>query len=198
MEDKKIGDNKMAASRVYLALGDSMSIDDYTGVTGGGAVNQLHRWLGSKWTLDDRTVDGCCMSGVPTGARGELITLTIGGNDLLVGAERYLAEGVGSFAREHLALLRAIRGANPDACFLVGNVYAPQWPLLPEWEAGLDDANAAIAHNAAEVGARLIDIRETFRGRERELLCLEIEPNLAGATAIAGLFRDAARAAGVL
>ena len=181
--------------RVYLALGDSMSIDDYTGVDGGGAVSQFFRSLGEGWTLGDRTFDGCCMAGVPTDARGDLITLTIGGNDLLSDVERYLAEGVESFAAEHLTLLQAIRRANPAACFLVGNIYAPQSPLSPDWLAGLEDANAAIARNVAEVDARLIDIRETFRGREQELLCLEIEPNLAGATAIAELFRQGAEAA---
>jgi len=31
---------------VYLAVGDSMSIDDYTGVDGGGAASQLARKLG--------------------------------------------------------------------------------------------------------------------------------------------------------
>jgi len=184
--------------RRYLALGDSMSIDDYTGVDGGGAVNQFFRMLGPSWTLDDRTFDGCCMPGVPTDARGDLITLTVGGNDLLRNVEQYLGEGVESFAAEHLALLRAIRAHNPASCFLVGNIYGPQSPLPPEWLAGLDDANAAVARNAADVDARLIDIRETFRGREQELLVLEIEPNLDGATAIAGLFREAAEAAGIV
>ncbi|MFZ5831668.1 MAG: hypothetical protein ACOY3P_16400 [Planctomycetota bacterium] len=41
----------------YLALGDSMSIDQYTGVRGGGAVSQFHKWLGDRWLLDDRSVD---------------------------------------------------------------------------------------------------------------------------------------------
>lgn len=36
----------MIVSRVYLALGHSMSIDDYTGVAGGGAVSQFFRTLG--------------------------------------------------------------------------------------------------------------------------------------------------------
>jgi len=31
--------------RTYLALGDSMSIDLYTGVEGGGAVRQFYGWL---------------------------------------------------------------------------------------------------------------------------------------------------------
>jgi hypothetical protein len=40
----------------YLALGDSISIDDYTGVRGGGAASQLSRKLGLK--LVDLTRDG--------------------------------------------------------------------------------------------------------------------------------------------
>lgn len=116
----------------YLALGDSMSIDQYTGVKGGGAVSQFHKWLGSLWSLDDRSADMCRMRYVPTDVRGDVITLTIGGNDLLADRQRYIDEGLESFADEHLALLQALRQANPDAIFIVGNVYAPQTPLTEE------------------------------------------------------------------
>ena len=81
--------NVVHGSKTYLALGDSMSIDDYTGVRGGGAVNQFFRTLGNEWSLDDRTFDGCQMVGVPRNGRGDLITLTIGGNDLLWNRETY-------------------------------------------------------------------------------------------------------------
>jgi len=75
----------------YLALGDSMSIDKYTGVPGGGVVNQLVKRLqardGDCWDLIDRTYDGCVMAGVPiigwSQKTVELITITIGGNDIL-------------------------------------------------------------------------------------------------------------------
>jgi hypothetical protein len=50
------GDDAGVAMRVYLALGDSISIDDYTGVRGGGAVSQLARKLGVD--LVDLTRDG--------------------------------------------------------------------------------------------------------------------------------------------
>ena len=68
---------------------------------GGGAVSQFHRWLGSDWVLDDRTFDGCVMEGVPTKAKGNLITLTVGGNDLLWNREEYMSEGliIGLFMR---------------------------------------------------------------------------------------------------
>ena len=51
--------------KCYLALGDSMSIDYYTGKTGGGAVSQFYRHLGCNWELKDFTVDGCTMPIVP-------------------------------------------------------------------------------------------------------------------------------------
>ncbi len=73
---------------VYLAVGDSMSIDDYTGVDGGGAASQLARKL--RIELVDLTVDGNTTQGVladlaraPAGA--DVVTLTAGGNDLLGG-----------------------------------------------------------------------------------------------------------------
>ena len=52
----------MKTTKTYLALGDSMSIDFYTGQPGGGAVTQFYKRLcerpGDCWRLDDRTADG--------------------------------------------------------------------------------------------------------------------------------------------
>ena len=36
----------------YLALGDSMSIDDYTGVRGGGAASQLAKLIRASEFID--------------------------------------------------------------------------------------------------------------------------------------------------
>jgi hypothetical protein len=47
---------------VYLAIGDSISIDDYTGVPGGGAPSQLARKLALD--LVDLTRDGNTTQGV--------------------------------------------------------------------------------------------------------------------------------------
>lgn len=180
----------MNTPKKYLALGDSMSIDDYTGVPGGGAVNQFHRWLGEGWTLEDLTVDGCVMSGVPRSGQGDLITLTIGGNDLLWNTEQYLREGLGEFAAEHLSLLQSLRAANPESLLIVGDIYAPDAPLSELESAALGQANAMIRANCQAVGATLAEIHATFRGREPDYLCLAIEPTHAGATAIANLFRE--------
>jgi lysophospholipase L1-like esterase len=179
--------------RTYLALGDSMSIDQYTGVKGGGAVNQFYGMLGDSWKLDDRSSDMNRMRYVPTDAHGDVITMTIGGNDLIADLQRYLDDGLESFAKEHLALLQTIRENNPKAIFIVGNIYAPQ-SVLPELMLqSLDAANNAIAENVRAIGASLADIRENFRKHEHEYLCYDIEPSHQGATVIANLFLEAYR-----
>ena len=175
----------------YLALGDSMSIDDYTGVTGGGAVNQFFADLDDEWTLDDRTSDGCRMQHVATDATGDLITLTIGGNDLLWNREEYLARGLDGFAARHWELLTAIRKANQAALLIVGDIYRPDAKLTERESESLDAANRVIRSNCLRVGAQLAPIHRTFRGHEQDYLCFQIEPTLAGAKAIANLFRSA-------
>lgn len=179
--------------RTYLALGDSMSIDDYTGVEGGGAARQFFRMLGEGWVLDDRTFDGCMMAGVPRDGKGDVITLTIGGNDLLWNKEKYLAKGLDEFVVEHKSLLMSIRTANPNADFIVGDIYAPAFSLSKFENAALAAANAAIHANCQEVGAILAPIHAAFRGHEQSYLCLNIEPTLAGAGVIADLFQKASQ-----
>jgi len=183
----------MHGAKTYLALGDSMSIDDYTGVQGGGAVSQFFRTLGKNWSLDDHTFDGCQMAGVPRNGCGDLITLTIGGNDLLLNREKFLREGLDDFQREHAALLSDIRRANPAATFIVGDIYEPDIPLSDVERHGLAAANAAIRENCAQVQAIVVPIHDTFRGRSSIYLCLGIEPTLQGAAAIAKLFETAHR-----
>src|SRR5512133_1393015 len=78
----------LIAIGIYLALGDSTSIDDYTGVPGGGAPSQLARTLGVE--LVDLTRDGNTTQGVLSDlarapAAADVVTLTAGGNDLLLG-----------------------------------------------------------------------------------------------------------------
>jgi lysophospholipase L1-like esterase len=175
-----------------------MSIDLYTGVKGGGAVSQFHEWLkslGRSWILNDKAADMCRMRYVPI-EKGDLVTLTIGGNDLLADRESYLKNGLGSFAAEHLQLLTRLRSNNPAAFLIVGNIYASQTPLPPGLSHALDEANAIIAANVESVGAHLADIRQGFCGHEREYLCFDIEPSLKGAAVIAWLFKEAVIKAG--
>ena len=175
----------------YLALGDSMSIDLYTGKAGGGAVSQFYESLGPDWQLVDHTVDGCMMPEVPTDIRANIITLTIGGNDAITRYDEILSADISPLVRDHLALLRQLRATSPGACLIVGNIYAPQSLLTHPLSLALDELNAGIAANVGAVGAQLADIRETFRGHEDEYLCCDIEPSLVGATHIARLFREA-------
>jgi hypothetical protein len=96
--------NTAKATHTYLALGDSMSISAYTGLPDGGAVAQFYKRLcrrrntdGSPvaWKLIDESYDGCVMAGVPLTYRPggvDLITITIGGNDLLQNIHRGIDE----------------------------------------------------------------------------------------------------------
>src|SRR5437868_804300 len=81
------GTRSAALHMKYLALGDSISIDDYTGVAGGGAVSQFARLIGAT-EVQDLTYDGCTTAGVIEALqrvtnRPEVATLTAGGNDFL-------------------------------------------------------------------------------------------------------------------
>lgn len=172
----------------YLALGDSMSIDDYTGVPGGGAVRQFYEFLGDLWSIDDCTIDGCRIPDVQRERFGEVITLTIGGNDLLINKEEYMNEGLDNFAADHLALLTSIRRVNPDSLMMVADVYHPDTELTDAEAEALHTANEIIHQNCQQTGAYVVPTHDTFRGNETTFLCHEIEPTLDGAKAIAELF----------
>ena len=173
----------------YLALGDSMSIDDYTGEKGGGAVSQFFQSLADNWSLLDKTFDGCRMEDVPLGIHGDLITLTIGGNNLLQNRDRILEVGFDEFEDAHLKLLATIRDQNPSSKLIVGDIYTPGLPLSDEEVAALGKVNEIIAGNCRKVKAKLAKINEAFLGKEETYLCLAIEPTLEGATAIYQQFR---------
>jgi hypothetical protein len=72
----------------YLALGDSISIDDYTGVPLGGAASQFVRLVGAT-EFQNLTQDGCITDGVleiltDLTTSPDVVTLTAGGNDFLL------------------------------------------------------------------------------------------------------------------
>jgi lysophospholipase L1-like esterase len=78
----------LIAIGIHLALGDSISIDDYTGVRGGGAPSQLARELGIELvdlTRDGNTTQGVLADLARAPAAADVVTLTAGGNDLLLG-----------------------------------------------------------------------------------------------------------------
>ena len=190
----------------YLALGDSISIDDYTGVEGGGAVSQLARLLDAE--LVDLTKDGNITDGVLADLERapndvDVVTLTAGGNDLLMGRG----------ASQILANLRLIadRLATLDATVIINTVYDPSdgddevgqalLGLPPELRREFDAVNDGIKALAAERGFLLSDLERLFHGHG--LTSAEpwyvggIEPNLAGATATAEHWHELLRENGV-
>jgi lysophospholipase L1-like esterase len=183
---------------VYLALGDSISIDDYTGVAGGGAPSQLARKLGVE--LTDLTRDGNTTAGVLADlarapAAADVVTLTAGGNDLLGG----------ELPRRILRRLEQIATGveHYGARVVVNTVYDPsdgdnevgrrelglsRLQAL-ELRRRLSALNGGIRALAAERGFLLADLERVFHGHgvgsAEPWFVQVIEPNLAGATAIA-------------
>jgi lysophospholipase L1-like esterase len=183
---------------VYLALGDSISIDYYTGVRDGGAASQL----ASKLDLDlvDLTRDGNTSQGVlgdlaAAPAAADIVTLTAGGNDLLGG----------NLPRAILRRLHEIgRRIEPlGARVVVNTIYDPSDGdnTLGRRELGLsrlatielrrrlNAVNRGIAKLAHERAFLLADLEPLFHGHgvasQEPWFVNVIEPNLAGASAIA-------------
>ena len=194
----------------YLALGDSISIDDYTEVEGGGAASQLARLLGADpfvdLTRDGRTTDGLladlARDDLP---RADCATVTIGGNDLLGGYfERAVGDratsGTESSTRLRTNLVSLGERLAALGCPVVMNtIYDPtdgddaraaELGLSPLARFGLQSANRAIQYVATLHGFLLCDLEALFSGHgywsDDPWIVMHIEPNLTGATAIAG------------
>ena len=123
----------------------------------------------------------------------DLVTMTVGGNDLVQNMYRDPEESLPEFARGYNALLDQIAECAAGAIVVAGNVYHPQadFPVETGLDQALDRANQIIADAIAAHGFRLADIHGAFRGHEGDYLCLGIEPTLQGASAIADLFEHA-------
>lgn len=222
---------------VYVALGDSMSIDDYAGGAGRGAASLLHRnrdadfpdWTGrdlaaAGYTAQILARDGARAADVlerqlpgidrpPT-----LVTLTMGGNDLLsaygdVDAARAAIDRVATLGEEIMSRLRARYGG--DCRIVVSTVYDPSdgtgeipaTALLPPWPVGstlVRALNAALTGLAERHGALVADVHGWFHGHgvtagdpgqlearpdNRDLwYCGVVEPNAWGAAEIRRLW----------
>jgi lysophospholipase L1-like esterase len=193
----------------YLALGDSISIDRYTGVRGGGAASQLARRLGARrgdfvdLTRDGETTEGVLDDLNREDLSADVVTVTAGGNDFLVGRP----------VPAIVANLEAIaQRLDPlGATVILTTVYDPTdgddevaWKLLgipAEMRASFNALNAGIRSVAERHGFLLADLEALFRGHgiasRDPWFVLEIEPNLAGATATANHWYGLLRAAGV-
>ncbi|AIE85673.1 SGNH/GDSL hydrolase family protein [Fimbriimonas ginsengisoli] len=196
----------------YLALGDSISIDDYTGSKGGGAASQLARRLQAD-SFIDLTRDGAVSAGVlhelrvaATGShlpKVDAVTLTIGGNDLLsgyffreIGERRSEVVGIGPLRENLVAIAELLRQLN---CPVVLNtIYDPtdgddaravDIGLPMEARQALVAANNLICETAERYGFLLCDLEELFHGHgfwsQTPWIVMHIEPNLLGAAQIA-------------
>ena len=183
---------------VYLALGDSISIDDYTGVRGGGAPSQLARKLGLDLvdlTRDGNTTQGVLADLAAAPAAADVVTLTAGGNDLLGG----------DLPRAILRRLHQIaeRIEPLGARVIVNTIYDPSDADndVGRRELGvsrlatlalrrrLNAVNSGLVRLSRQHGFLLADLERIFHGHgvasTEPWFVNVIEPNLAGATAIA-------------
>ncbi len=225
----------------YVSLGDSISIDDYAGGPGRGGASLLFRnrdddfpdWRGRDLlTLDPATTFGMLATDGATTrtllqaqlprlralpARPTLVTLTIGGNDLLsvygdTAAARGVVAGVEAAVDRALAELAGLLA--PGGRVVVGTVYDPSdgtgdaarlgLPPWPDAVAVIGELNQALRGVAERNGAAVADVAGTFSGHglragdprqrdarpaERRLwFCDLIEPNAWGASGVRAAF----------
>jgi lysophospholipase L1-like esterase len=225
----------------YVALGDSISIDDYSGGPGRGGASLLFsnrdddfpEWRGRDLQSADRntTFSLLATDGATTGTlldaqlprlavlrvRPTLITVTIGGNDLLgaYGDTRAARDVIVGVQAAVARALREIAGfLGPSGRIVVGTVYDPSDGMgdavrlgLPSWPdavAVIEELNDGLRGVAARHGATVAEIAEHFRGHgllagdptrreprpaERSLwFCNLIEPNAWGAGGVRAAF----------
>jgi lysophospholipase L1-like esterase len=178
--------------------GDSISIDDYTGVRGGGAPSQLARKLGVA--LVDLTRDGNTTQGLLTDLAGapaaaDFVTLTAGGNDLLLGdLPRAIRRRLHQIAERIQPLgARVVLNTVYDPSDGDNDVGRRELGLSRlatiELRRRLNAVNHGIAKLAREHGFVVADLERLFHGHgvgsNDPWFVQVIEPNLAGATAIA-------------
>ena len=190
----------------YLALGDSISIDEYTEVGSGGAASQFSRLVGATQfqdlTRDGRTTAGVLEAWSEITLRPNAVTLTAGGNDFLQGSFQALNSIAdwGRVASEPLGNLEEIAARLADfACpIIVNTIYDPtdgddsriaSFGMATQARSAFNTLNDGIRDLARRHGFLLADLEKLFHGHgaasRKPWIVMQIEPNLAGATAIA-------------
>ena len=173
----------------YIALGDSISIDDYpeqeTGIAGIGAASLFHRALASRdpgirfvnHTADGATTDDVLRLQLPFVERDEapaIITITAGGNDLLLHlrAPRPPVRLVAGINERLTRIVDETIERRPNAQVLLGTVYDPsdgtnelygeRLDREAEWLARVNEHIRAICD--AHPNVQLADIHACFLG----------------------------------
>jgi len=173
----------------YIALGDSISIDDYpereTGIAGIGAASLFARALRERdpatafenLTVDGATTDDVLRLQLPRVRESQddcIVTITAGGNDLLLNLRAArppvrLVEGI----LERIArILDEVEQKLPNALVLLGTIYDPsdgtnmlygeQLDREAKWLARVNEGIRELA--AQRKNVRLADIHELFLG----------------------------------
>jgi len=185
----------------YIGLGDSISIDDYAGGPGRGAISLLHRnrdrdfpafrardlisthpgvafhylaWDGA--TTHDVLDDQLPRAADHRGAGRTVVTLTAGGNDLLLtlGEKGHLEPEDGERLIERTErILHEITNHWPDSLVLLNTIYDPTDGVGDLLEPGVpleremrvfDQVNGAIRALADGQRIRLADLHRHFLG----------------------------------
>lgn len=192
----------------YVALGDSISIDEYTGVPGGGAASQLARRLEAEF--QDLALDGCTTEGAldmiaQIRDRPDVITLTAGGNDLLAAllaspsrTPDWSTITAGIAARLGSIIREVKRHSAEGARFVVNTIYDPtdgvdarleEMGIPASARGAFETVNRDIRRLAETHGLILADLEVLFRDHgfwsADPWLTKFIEPNYVGATTIA-------------
>ena len=175
--------------RLYVALGDSISIDEYplreTGMAGIGAVSLFYADLKARYPdirLFDLTADGATSEDVlrlqlprveATDAEA-VVTITAGGNDMLMNlrAPRPPVRLVEGIIERITGIADECRRKLPNALILLGTVYDPSdgtnelyGEKLEREAKWLSRVNEAIRDLAAShENVRLADIHRHFLG----------------------------------
>ncbi len=199
----------------YLALGDSISIDDYTETPGGGAASQFALLIAASGfqnlTRDGRTTAGVLDAWGEITTAPDVVTLTAGGNDYLQAVWQALntPAGWGLVSSRPLANLEQIadRLAAFNCPVIINTVYDPTdgddsllstFGLAPtmakQARTAFNALNDGIRALAARRGFLLSDLEALFHGHgavsPQTWIVGQIEPNLTGATAIARHWHD--------
>lgn len=174
---------------IYVALGDSISIDDYplreTGVADIGAASLFSRELRKlhpQLVFDNLTVDAATTDDVlreqlplaPSGDTPAIVTVTAGGNDLLInlGTVRPPVRLVEGILERLTRIVDEITRRLPAAVIVLGTVYDPsdgtnilhgeRLDREANWLARVNEGIRVLA--AARDNVRLADIHARFLG----------------------------------